>query len=72
MKKILVPCDFSDQAVQAFKFAVDLAKQSRGEILLLTVIELPVMHESALMPSISFEQVFVKETKERAEKDFEK
>jgi len=72
MKKILVPCDFSDQAVQAFKFALDIAKQNRGEIMLLSVIELPVMHESALMPSISFEQVFVKEAKERTEKDFQK
>lgn len=72
MKKILVPCDFSDQAVQAFKFAVDVARQSKGEVLLLTVIEVPVVHEAALMPSISFEEVFLKESRERAEKDFAK
>ena len=39
MKKILVPCDFSDPAVQAFKFAVEIANQSKGEVLLLNVIE---------------------------------
>jgi nucleotide-binding universal stress UspA family protein len=48
MKRILVPCDFSDPAVQAFKFAVDIAKESGGEVMLLNVVELPVMHESVL------------------------
>ena len=72
MKKILVPCDFSDSAVQAFKFAVDLARQSDGEILLLNIIELPVMHETALAPALSFEESFLKEMKVAAEKNFDK
>jgi len=72
MKKILVPCDFSDAAVQAFKFAVEIATQSRGEILLLHVIELPVMHDTVLMPTLSFEESFIKDMAVNAEKNFSK
>jgi nucleotide-binding universal stress UspA family protein len=72
MKKILVPCDFSDPAVQAFKMAVEIADRSRGEVILLNVVELPVMHESVLMPTLSFEEAFIKEMKEHAEKNFVK
>jgi len=72
MKKILVPCDFSDPAVQAFKMAVDIANQSEGEVVLLNVIELPVMHESVLMPTLSFEDAFIKDMKAHAEKNFNK
>lgn len=72
MKRILVPCDFSDPAVQAFKFAVDIAKESSGEVILLNVVELPVMHESVLMPTLSFEEAFIKDMKAHAEKNFAK
>lgn len=72
MKKILVPCDFSDSAVQAFKFAVEVANQSKGELLLLHVVELPVMHDNMMMPTFSFEDTFLKEMKEQANKDFAK
>lgn len=72
MKRILVPCDFSDTAVQAFKFAVDLARESSGEVILLNVVELPVMHESVLMPTLSFEEAFIKDMKAHAEKNFAK
>lgn len=72
MKKILVPCDFSDSAVQAFKFAVEVANQSKGEVLLLNVVELPVIHENVMMPTFSFEDTFLNEMKERADKDFTK
>jgi nucleotide-binding universal stress UspA family protein len=72
MKKILVPCDFSDPAIQAFKTAVELADKSNGEVILLNVIELPVMHESVLMPTLSFEEEFIKDMKKHAEKNFNK
>ena len=72
MKKILVPCDFSDPAVQAFKMAVEIANQSNGEVFLLNVVELPVMHESVLMPTLSFEEAFIKDMKVHAEKNFAK
>jgi nucleotide-binding universal stress UspA family protein len=72
MKKILVPCDFSDSAVQAFKFAVEIANQSKGEIALLNVVEIPVIHENVMMPTFSFEDTYLKEMKDRADIDFAK
>jgi nucleotide-binding universal stress UspA family protein len=72
MKRILVPCDFSDPAVQAFKFAVEVALKSRGEIYLLNVVEVPVMHETVLMPTLYFEQSLMNEMKEAAGKKFQK
>ncbi len=70
MKKILVPCDFSDSATQAFRFAIDLASQSHGEVLLLHVVEQPVMYDTLMMPSLSFEEGYRKDLKESAEKGF--
>jgi nucleotide-binding universal stress UspA family protein len=72
MKKILVPCDFSDPAVQAFKLAVEIGRQSKGEVFLLNVVEVPVMHETVVMPTLYFEQSFMNETKAAAEKKFSK
>lgn len=71
MKRILVPCDFSEPAVQAFKFAVEIAKKQAGEIVLLHVIELPVMHDTVLMPTLSFEEAYLKGVKADALKNFE-
>ncbi|MDH4092846.1 MAG: universal stress protein [Cyclobacteriaceae bacterium] len=70
MQKILVPCDFSEQAISAFRFALDLARQSNREVHLLHVIELPVMHDSMLMPTLSFEATLLKELRENAEEQF--
>jgi nucleotide-binding universal stress UspA family protein len=67
-----VPCDFSKPAVNAFRFALDIAEQSRGKVYLLHVIELPVMYDSVLMPSLYFENDLYKELKENAEKQFKK
>jgi len=43
MKKILVPCDFSQPAQQAYGFALDLAKKTDAEVYVLHVIEIPFM-----------------------------
>ncbi|MBX2899403.1 MAG: universal stress protein [Cyclobacteriaceae bacterium] len=72
MKRILVPCDFSTPSVQAFKFAADVARTTGGEVIALHAIELPVMNESVLMPSLSFEETFIKDMKANAEKNFGK
>ena len=72
MKKILVPCDFSAPAINAFQFAVDIASQSKGTVCLLNVIELPVLHDTVIMPVLNFEAELLKELKEKAEKSFEK
>lgn len=71
MKRILVPCDFSDPAVQAFKFAVEVANQQGSEIVLLHVVELPVMHDTVLMPTLSFEEAYLKDVKADTSKNFE-
>jgi nucleotide-binding universal stress UspA family protein len=41
MKNILVPIDFSEPSIEAFKFAIDLAKKSGGSITVLHAVELP-------------------------------
>lgn len=72
MKKILVPCDFSKPAINAYRFAVDMAARSKGEIYLVNVIELPAIHDPIIMPVISFEKEFLKELKEKATAEFNK
>lgn len=72
MKKILVPCDFSKPAINAFRFALDLAAKSSGTVYLLHVIELPVMHDTLLMPVLNFEEELLKELKEQATSSFAK
>lgn len=49
MKRIIVPCDFSGPAIHAFRFAVDVAAQSSGEVHLLHIIELPVLQDCAVL-----------------------
>jgi nucleotide-binding universal stress UspA family protein len=72
MKRILVPCDFSKPAVNAFRLACDLASQSKGTVHLLNVIEMPMMHDTVLMPVLNFEQELFKELREKADKEFKK
>jgi nucleotide-binding universal stress UspA family protein len=72
MKKILVPCDFSKPAVNAFRLALDIAQQSKGAIHLLNVVDLPVLHDTVLMPVLNFEQRLLKELREKAEQEFRK
>src|SRR6185295_19825896 len=72
MKKILVPCDFSTAAVDAFRFALEIADKSKGEIILLHAIELPAMFDTTLMPVLYFEEQALKDLKANAEKGFKK
>ena len=72
MKKILVPCDFSKPALNAFRSALDIAAQSNGSVYLLNIIELPVLHDTTLMPVLNFEEELLQELKEKAEKSFSK
>jgi nucleotide-binding universal stress UspA family protein len=67
MKKILVPCDFSASAVEAFKFAVDIAIKSGGSIQVLKVIELPSYSGPLGGQSYAFDVAFLKEIREDAE-----
>jgi nucleotide-binding universal stress UspA family protein len=68
MKRILVPCDFSETAVEAFKFAADIAERSNGTVHLLHVVELPVLYDSAAV--LSFEQAYMNDRKKEMEKAF--
>jgi nucleotide-binding universal stress UspA family protein len=43
MKKILVPVDFTDTSVNAFVYALEMAKVLKAEILLLHTFELPIV-----------------------------
>jgi nucleotide-binding universal stress UspA family protein len=70
MKKIVVPCDFSEPAIEAFKFALEIAHHSKGEILLLNVVEIPVIHDTMIVPTLYMEDVFFKEIKAQSEKKF--
>lgn len=67
MEKILVPCDFSEQAIHAFRLAVDIGHASSAEVHVLHVIELPIMHDDVLTPLPSFDENLLKELSERAE-----
>lgn len=66
MKKILVPFDFSEQATDAFRFALQMAKQSKSQVHLLHVVELPVLHDTVLMPTLSFEEENLKDMQKNA------
>jgi nucleotide-binding universal stress UspA family protein len=70
MEKILVPCDFSDEATNAFRLAVEMAHATSAEIHAVHVIELPIMHEDVLTPLPSFDETLLKELNERAEEKF--
>jgi nucleotide-binding universal stress UspA family protein len=51
MKKILVPCDFSPTAQQAYTFALDIAKKTDAGLYVLNVLDTPFMVESYSMLS---------------------
>lgn len=72
MKKLLVPCDFSAQATEAFKSALSIAEKAGGEVHLLHVIELPILHDAVLMPVLSFEEALFRELEDKAATEFSK
>jgi nucleotide-binding universal stress UspA family protein len=72
MKKILVPCDFSRPAINAFRFALKIAEKSKGVVHLVHVIELPLLHDTMLMPVLSIEKDFMDSMKIKTEKNFQK
>lgn len=54
MKNILVPCDFSKPATNAFRFALDIAAQSKGQIFLINVVAVPIVHDALLHVAAPF------------------
>lgn len=73
MKRILVPCDFSEPAQQAYKFALTLATASQAEVIVLKAIDLPIMYESTfgVQPYV-VDAKLLKELEEDALRKFEK
>lgn len=71
MKRILVPCDFSEQSVNALKFAIQLEKTSSAEVHLLYVVELPFLNDSLLMPTLYFEKERFQDLGEQADQRLE-
>jgi nucleotide-binding universal stress UspA family protein len=74
MKKILVPCDFSEPAMEAFQFAVDLASHSGGKVVVLKVIDLPISTYGASidMPLYTYSPSLLKDLEEEAKKSYKK
>jgi len=73
MKKILVPSDFSKVSLEAFKFAVDLATQTGGEILMLHVLDIPIAYTTDLDGfDYSFDPRVVKAMHDKADQQFGK
>ncbi|HEY9045522.1 MAG TPA: universal stress protein [Ohtaekwangia sp.] len=71
MKNILVPCDFSDPAEEAFRFAIDIARQSEGEVHVLHVIDITFLQGNpSLSYSYAFNLSFLKEIEKDAEDKF--
>jgi nucleotide-binding universal stress UspA family protein len=71
MKKILVPCDFSVTSTQAFKFAANIVRQSKGEIILLHIVELPVLRHGPV-PINALEKSYLKKIRESVISDVDK
>jgi nucleotide-binding universal stress UspA family protein len=71
MKKILVPCDFSEPAQQAYKFALSLAEASDGEVYVMHAMDMPLMYESAfgLQPYV-LDSRLEQELEEKAKSNF--
>jgi nucleotide-binding universal stress UspA family protein len=67
-----VPCDFSKPAINAFRYACDLAAKAKAAVHLINVIELPVLHDTVLMPVLSFEAALMEDLKGKTEKQFRK
>jgi nucleotide-binding universal stress UspA family protein len=70
MRKILVPCDFSAPAINAFRFALNIASKSGGLIHMIYVVELPVLHDTMLMPVLSIERDYMEDLKGKTEEKF--
>ncbi len=70
MKKILVPTDFSETSLQAFQFAIQIARDSQGEVHLLHTIELPVLFDPGAV--LAFEEAYMTEMRVKSEKKMKK
>jgi nucleotide-binding universal stress UspA family protein len=68
MKSILTPTDFSEQSINAFKYALSIAKLSKSKVILLHVYQIPVV--PADVP-VSIDYVQLEKENQNALIDFE-
>ena len=55
MKNILVPINFSEVSEAAFRFALDLARKSKGKIFVLHALDYPILYDPISYPEASME-----------------
>jgi nucleotide-binding universal stress UspA family protein len=73
MKNILVPCDFSKPAEEAFKFAVNIAQQSDGQVHVLYVVDITFLNGNpTLTHSYAFNVNFLNDIEKETEQKFQK
>ncbi|CAN5384423.1 universal stress protein [soil metagenome] len=72
MKNILVPCDFSTTALNAYRLALDIAAVSHGKVHILNVIELPTMPSAGLAYVKGFGVALKKEMAGKAKAHYDK
>ena len=72
MKIILVPCDFSQLAIDAYRYALDIASQSKGVVHLLHVAEYPVGREPILTSIAEMEENLIQDIHAKIAIEFDK
>ncbi len=73
MKNILVPCDFSAEAREAYAFALQIAERTGGRVTVLTAIDLPIAYSASIGATpYYFDPSLIKDLKEEAQKQFNK
>ncbi|MDH4092783.1 MAG: universal stress protein [Cyclobacteriaceae bacterium] len=72
MKNILVPCDFSAPSREAFKFAINIAAKTKGEIVVLYAIQIPVMYDFGGGTPLAVNPISLASMEEDAKKLFQK
>jgi nucleotide-binding universal stress UspA family protein len=72
MKRILVPCDFSEPSREAFKLAVNIASKTSGEVFVLHVIHIPILYDPTLAgaSTLAVDPLFLSEIEADAKKQF--
>lgn len=70
MKQILVPCDFSKEAIEAYKFSLDIAKLADLNVLVLYTIDLPVFTTGFDVVPYTFDVSLQNDLKDHAIKSF--
>jgi nucleotide-binding universal stress UspA family protein len=72
MKKILVPCDFSETAREAFKFATNIVAKNKGEIYVLYVVDNTYVNSatSEMSSATAFGGAFMQKLEEQLSEKF--